>query len=116
MAKPQIYDITRIRGRGIVRDINSSDYLRHRLDTRMLTCDNCQSIMFREEKVEGTVDNPIFSLCCSKKKFNLPPSPPMPIILLNLLNSVDARSEMFLSKTRLYNSAFAFTSLNAKVS
>jgi hypothetical protein len=111
----QEFNINNIFGKGIIKDINNTNYGRHKLNNRELICSNCNARMFVEEKTEGTLQNPVFSLCCSKKKFILPPDPPLPLLLLNLINGTDPRSQMFLEKIRLYNSAFAFTSFKANV-
>jgi hypothetical protein len=115
MARQINFNPDSIRGTGIITDKNNPDYGRHRLKNDLLTCSNCQAIMFAEEKTGGTNANPIFTLCCAKKKVKLPEHPPPPPLLMRLFNGTDIRSEEFLRKIRLYNSVFAFTSFNSNV-
>ena len=71
--------------------------------------------MWIKEKSGGTIAEPKFTFCCNKGKvsFNLPPPPPNE--LLSLLINQDATARNFRQKIRLYNSAFAFSSIAAKV-
>jgi hypothetical protein len=115
MARQPNYNIHSIVGHGIDKEINSVNYGRHRLKSNKLTCQNCNALMFYEEKIAGTIDNPIFSLCCAKGKFKLPPIPQLPDLLFSLVKQENENGRGFMERIRSYNSAFAFTSFNAKV-
>jgi hypothetical protein len=115
MARPDQYDIHDIFGTGIVKYRNSPFYGRHMLKPNKLKCLNCEALMFPEEKLNGSDDNPIFSLCCSKQKFKLPPLRQLPLALRRLLDSSTTLGKHFLENIRKYNSMFSFTSFNASV-
>lgn len=115
MARMHNFNIDNIVGKGIDKNPLSETYGRHFLNSNKLTCHNCNSRMFYEEKISGTDQNPIFSMCCSKAKFKLPPLPPLPAQLLSLIKQEDENGRGFIERIRSYNSAFAFTSFNAKV-
>jgi len=116
MARMHNFNIDAIVGRGIDKNNLSQTYGRHFLNSIKLTCHNCNARMFNEEKISGTHQNPIFSMCCSKGKFKLPPIPALPAQILSLIRQEDENGRGFLERIRSYNSAFAFTSFNAKVS
>ena len=115
MARPAIYDMRNIVGKGIIRNINSRSYCRHRLNPQRLTCNNCGAIMFHEERSSGSIEDPSFSMCCSNKSFRLPPPNPLPELILELLRQRNNNGELFAFNIRLYNTMFAFTSFNANV-
>jgi hypothetical protein len=116
MARQPFYNIANVVGHGIERDTNSPTFGRHRLKLQKLVCSNCNALMFFEEKVSGPTNDPVFSLCCSKKKFLLPPIPPLPPLIADLIKQENELSISFMERIRSYNSIFAFTSFNAKVS
>lgn len=113
MARLPVYDINNIVCKRIDRDPASITFGRHRLSMEKIICSNCNAIMFTEEKIKGSEN--LFSLCCAKKKFKLPPMPTYPPFLLNLIKQQNENGRGFMEKIRSYNSIFAFTSFNAKV-
>jgi hypothetical protein len=115
MARPRDYDITNIVGKGIVRDATSPHYGRHLLRDQKLKCNNCQALMFYEEKKSGNNENPSFSLCCNNKQFTIPPIPAIPALIQRLLDQNNFIGKHFVDKIRSYNSMFAFTSFKASV-
>ena len=115
MCRPANFNINNLCGSGIIKDLNNPDYGRHRLAVGKIICSNCDSLMFKEEQVEGSRENPSFTLCCGKKSFRLPPLPPLPPYIRHLLRHRTAEGRGFIAKIRSYNSIFAFTSFNAKV-
>lgn len=115
MARLPNFNIHSIVGNGIDKDLNSATYGRHRINQQKLQCPNCNALMFNEEKTGGTLQNPKFSLCCAKGKFKLPDIPPLPPMLLSLIKQETENGRGFIERIRSYNSAFAFTSFNAKV-
>ncbi len=52
--------------------------------TLTIICNECKALMWLKEKSEGTVENPKFSLCCSKGNYKLAPIPEPPIELREL--------------------------------
>ncbi|CAG8821661.1 25126_t:CDS:2, partial [Gigaspora margarita] len=77
----QIYDTTTVRC--------------HQLGSMDLKCSHCYVLHWIEEKVAGSVTNPVFSTCCANRKVQLPiiNQPPEP--LLSLLTEEDSRSRNF---------------------
>ncbi|KAG2212076.1 hypothetical protein INT45_006838, partial [Circinella minor] len=87
---------------------------RQDLGEMSVICPSCNVKMWIKEKSGGTIAEPKFTFCYNKGKvsFNLPPPPPNE--LLSLLINQDATARNFRQKIRLYNSAFAFSSIAAK--
>ncbi|CAG8493504.1 1602_t:CDS:2 [Acaulospora morrowiae] len=87
----------------------------HDLGSMDINCVNCGALHWKNERVAGTVQAPIFSTCCAKDKVHLPSLTPTPPGLLALLTEDHARARDFRNKIHMYNSALAFTSMGAKI-
>ena len=72
-------------------------------------CEYCESLNFREEKVNGG-----FRICCHKGKVKLPDIK-CPNELIQLLTNNDINSKNYLSNIRQFNNALAFASFNAEI-
>ncbi|XLV02546.1 hypothetical protein S245_016883, partial [Arachis hypogaea] len=81
------------------------------------TCSFCGANFWLLERVEkySTVNQPVFTLCCSKGKVQLPYLQRPPDLLCNLIYGHDNKSLYFQKNIRSYNSMFAFTSFGCKV-
>ncbi|KAL1355887.1 uncharacterized protein [Arachis hypogaea] len=77
-------------------------------------CGACFWLLERVER-ESTVNRPVFTVCCSKGKIQLPYLQTPPDLLYDLINGHDRKSLYFQKNIRSYNSMFAFTSLGGKV-
>jgi hypothetical protein len=71
--------------------------------------------MWLAEKTGGTINIPLFSLCCGKGKYILEPLRDIPDLIANLLNGTDAESREFRDNIRAYNNALGFTSLGCQL-
>ncbi|RYR14011.1 hypothetical protein Ahy_B04g070693 isoform E [Arachis hypogaea] len=80
-------------------------------------CSICGACFWLSEHVErdSTINRPVFTVCCSKEKIQLPYLRKPPDLLYNLINGHDRKSLYFQKNIRSYNSMFAFTSLGGKV-
>ncbi|XP_025665010.1 uncharacterized protein [Arachis hypogaea] len=80
-------------------------------------CSICGACFWLLERVErdSTVNRPIFTVCCSKGKIQLPYLQKSSDLLYDLINGHDSKSLYFQKNIRSYNSMFAFTSLGSKV-
>ncbi|XP_057739820.1 uncharacterized protein LOC130956895 [Arachis stenosperma] len=80
-------------------------------------CSFCGACFWLSERVErdSTINRPVFTVCCSKGKIQLPYLQKTPDLLYNLINGNDRKSLYFQKNIRSYNSMFAFTSLGGKV-
>lgn len=84
-------------------------------EKKLSICPFRYASMYLNERTSGTINNPIFSMCCSKGKVDLPQLNPLPTWYFNFIKQIGPLGRHFISKIRLYNSAFAFSSFNAKV-
>ncbi|XP_020978113.1 uncharacterized protein LOC110271505 [Arachis ipaensis] len=75
------------------------------------TCSFCEANFWLLERVEkySTVNQPVFTLCCSKGKVQLSYLQRPPELLCNLIDGRDNKSLHFKKNIRSYNSMFAFT-------
>ncbi|XP_072066977.1 uncharacterized protein [Arachis hypogaea] len=80
-------------------------------------CSICGTYFWLSERVErdSTINRPVFTVCCSKEKIQLPYLRKPPDLLYNFINGHDSKSLYFQKNIRSYNSMFAFTSLGGKV-
>jgi hypothetical protein len=69
----------------------------------------------KERLAKLSNNNPQFSLCCENGKILLPSLPTTPQELKVLLTNKERSVVKFRNQIRMYNSVFAFTSLDAKV-
>lgn len=83
----------------------------------MHACGYCGACLWYNERLRKGVypANPKFSLCCGKRKVQLPTLPEPPEFLRHLLFDFETpESTNFLSQIRMYNMMFAFTSPGAR--
>ena len=79
-------------------------------------CPQCHALHFDSEKLtKSTRAVPKFGSCCLQGQIRLPPFPPAPATLRDLLCGKSPLSKEFKTNIRQYNTAFAFTSLGVKV-
>lgn len=79
-------------------------------------CPFCGALHWISEKLTASsARRPLFGTCCQQGKISLqlPQDPPRD--LYNLFTQRDALSKEFIKHIRMYNSAFAFTSLGVKL-
>ena len=89
---------------------------RHSLGGMNVECQHCHALHWDAEKLtESTLNNKKFGQCCLQGQVNLPPFPPPPPTLKNLLNGISPFSDTFRKHIRQYNAAFAFTSVGVKI-
>ena len=115
MARQNVFDVAWLYGPNIEKNPLHPDFGRHILGKKNSICPFCYASMYLNERTSGTINNPIFSMCCSKGKVDLPQLNPLPTWYSNLIKQIGPLGRHFISKIRLYNSAFAFSSFNAKV-
>ena len=91
-----------------------------------INCRHCNALHWKEERVHGSIlENPEFSMCCSKDAVTLPIANDIPESLRILLTEtrVNAngkvvwtnRTAHFQQNIRSYNNAVSFTSLGVKL-
>ena len=92
-------------------------YRRHVLPRMDRTCSHCDAQMWVDERLaNSSVTTPMFGMCCTHGKINLPIPRPPPAELLAILtdhNPSNETSALFHTNIRAYNSAFAFASIQA---
>ena len=80
-------------------------------------CPHCKAMMWYDERInkDKQTNKPMFSLCCSDGKIQLPllHEPPHPLNHL-LFNNQDPKAKNFQQYIRIYNLMFAFTSPGIK--
>ncbi|KAL5133595.1 ATP-dependent DNA helicase PIF1 [Glycine soja] len=80
-------------------------------------CPHCKAMMWYDERInkDKQTNKPMFSLCCSYGKIQLPllHEPPHPLNHL-LFNNQDPKAKNFQQYIRIYNLMFAFTSPDIK--
>lgn len=78
-------------------------------------CCNCGALMWRFEQTEQEqrLNSDKFYLCCGNGKVRLPLLKETPPELKSLLDGSNNKSALFKKSIRLYNNAFAFTSVGA---
>lgn len=81
------------------------------LGSPSVQCTNCNTRMWKEERVNKNVTKgtPLFSICYKKGDVKLPPTPAHPSYLMQLYND-EIKSADFQRNIRLYNAIFCFTS------
>ena len=82
------------------------------------TCEYCGALHWYEERTQKSrrPTQPKFSICCMEGRVQLPLLKPPPPLLQNLLDyRGDNITKAFRRNIRLYNAAFAFTSMGGKV-
>lgn len=79
-------------------------------------CCHCGAVMWRYEQTEQQQrqKSDKFSLCCGNGKVLLPLLRETPPELKSLLDGTHDKSALFHKSIRLYNNAFAFTSIGAQ--
>jgi len=87
----------------------------HQLIYPRVECTFCSATHWAEERLPSSSRAMPSFRCCALGKVKIPPPATPPKLLLNLLTSQDTRCRDFRRLIRLYNNAFAFTSLGAKV-
>ncbi|XP_016173713.1 uncharacterized protein LOC107616245 [Arachis ipaensis] len=80
-------------------------------------CSICGACFWLSKRVErdSIINRPVFTVCCSKGKIQLPYLRKSPDLLYNFINGHDRKSLYFQKNIRSYNNMFAFTSLGGKV-
>ncbi|ETW86321.1 hypothetical protein HETIRDRAFT_425208 [Heterobasidion irregulare TC 32-1] len=80
-------------------------------------CSHCKALHFSSEKLSSSTRNHIrFGMCCLQGQIRLPVLLDPPQTLRNLLCGDTENAKSFRLNIRQYNSAFAFTSIAAKLS
>jgi hypothetical protein len=102
-------------GSNLMNDQNSGLYKRHLISKRKNLCSFCKALMWAEEKTGSGPTNENFSLCCAKGKVDLETPWPLPQSIYDLLTTNSQDSKNFRDNIRLYNSVFAFATMNTKV-
>ncbi|XP_022041196.1 uncharacterized protein LOC110943770 [Helianthus annuus] len=95
-------------------DVN--EYVDH--GDAIFVCSYCHAMLWKDEMLRGNLDSKksAFSLCCSNRDVELPPSPAPPPLLERFYKKVTPESRNFMNNIRAYNMMFSFTSLGGKVS
>jgi hypothetical protein len=89
---------------------------RHSLGGMTVECQHCHALHWDAEKLSAsTVRNKKFGQCCLQGQIDLPPFPPPPPTLKNLLTGISPHSDTFCKHICQYNAAFAFTSLGVNI-
>ncbi|KAK1402506.1 hypothetical protein POM88_002111 [Heracleum sosnowskyi] len=115
-ALPPLSKRMRTKINGIKEKFASSDEILNIGSADKICCD-CGALMWRFEqtkKQKRTKSNK-FSLCCGNGKVRLPLLRETPPELKTLLDGANNKSTSFRKSLRLYNNAFAFTSVGANV-
>ena len=99
---------SRLRGRNIYENG------RHIFPAMDATCRHCKAKTWPHEKSSGTLNQPIFTLCCANGRVILPDIEPVPKILDKLTGGTNAHA-LCRRQIRKYNSSLAFTSCGANV-
>ena len=88
----------------------------HSLGPMNVECQHCHALHWDSEKLQAsTLNNEKFGQCCLQGQVNLPPFPPPPPTLKNLLCSISPFSDSFRKHIHQYNATFAFTSLGVNI-
>ena len=77
-----------------------------------ILCSSCHAKHWISERIiQYGKQNPKFELCCKHGDVVIPKLQPWPDAMQTLMSGESARSRQFRKDIRLYNSAFAFTSV-----
>ena len=76
-------------------------------------CQFCGAKHWRAERVDGTINSPIFSHCCHHGAVVLPQLPPPPLPIRALFEDQTPTARHFCQHIWQYNCCFAFTSFRA---
>jgi hypothetical protein len=88
----------------------------HSLGGMTVECQHCHALHWDSEKLTtSTHNNKKFGQCCLQGQVDLPPFPPPPATLKNLLCGISPYSDAFCKHIHQYNAAFAFTSVGVQV-
>jgi len=89
---------------------------RHSLGPMNVECQHCHALHWDAEKLKAsTLNNKRFGQCCLQGQVDLPPFPPPPPTLKNLLCGISPFSDTFRKHIHQYNAAIAFTSVGVKI-
>ncbi|CAG8626617.1 705_t:CDS:2, partial [Scutellospora calospora] len=89
---------------------------RHTLGDMIYECSKCKAKMWLDEKKENSSAKSLsFTTCCAEGKVLLPPLQELLPLLDLLLTETDQRACLFQQNIRIYNSALAFTSIDANI-
>jgi hypothetical protein len=89
---------------------------RHYLGLINVECSHCHALHFQDERLSNSgKSNPKFGSCCLQGQVKLDPLFGHPPLLERLFMELSPRARKFCDNVRQYNSAFAFTSLGAKL-
>ena len=75
-------------------------------------CSKCGALHWLNERIEKTRSmalNPLFSMCCSDGKIQLPAPPPPPEPLQQLFSASTVEAREFRSNIHQYNASLSFT-------
>ena len=93
--------------------IDISQVLTHSLGQMNVECRYCGALHWKAEELKGKEKH--FGMCCLHGKFTLPIQQAPPHELLQLFNGQHILSKEFRKNIRMYNNAFAFTSVGVKL-
>ena len=65
IAKLENFTQQHLFGKNVQRDESKPHFGRHLIPPRNINCPECDALMWLEEKTGGTINKPLFSICCS---------------------------------------------------
>lgn len=103
-ARPAVFTEGAVTGNDVVGH-------RHRLPLEERPCPFCGALLYTWEKVRGSLQNPIFNLCCLAGRVVLPPLHPLPDPLPTFFTASTPEAVLFRHNIRKYNNMLAFSSI-----